>query len=147
MAMLWEHKAELMVLTASANEREMLPLTATAAIGLGALATGPCPGCGGGLWWRVQVRSGAKRLALPPLRAAEPRLHGSMGMPLGPRARRAECDVYRQRIAATAPYTCNKRETLYGMERLDAADVIVALNRELRCSEAMNGIATRCSHP
>ena len=36
-----------------------------------------------------------------------------------------------------------------GMERLDAADVIVALDRELRCSEPMNPIATRgwCRSP
>ena len=47
-----------MVLTAPANEREMMPLTATAAIDLGALPSGPCPGWGGGLWWRVSVLSG-----------------------------------------------------------------------------------------
>ena len=45
-------------LTAPANERGMLPLTATAAIDLGALPSGPCPVWGGGLWWRVSVLSG-----------------------------------------------------------------------------------------
>jgi hypothetical protein len=64
------------VLTAPANEREMMPRTSTAAIDLGALPSGPCPGCGGRLWRGVSV-----------------------------------------------PFN--------GMERLDAADVIVALNREL----------------
>jgi hypothetical protein len=96
--MLQEDKAELLVmLTAPASEREMLRPTATAAMDLGALPTGPCQGCGGGLWWRVSER---QMLLMP----------------------------------ATNGRPCN------GMERLDAADEIVALDRELRCSEPMNGL-------
>ena len=87
-------------------------LTATAAIDLGALPSGPCPGCGGGLWWRVSVLSSGPnpwrcRRCEWPNRAA-----WLDGHAVGAAGSRPECDLYRLRIAATAPYACNERQPL-----------------------------------
>ena len=100
------------MLTAPANEREMMPLTATAAIDLGALPSGPCPGCGGGLWWRVSVLSGGPNPWLC-RRCEWPNPAAWLdGHAVGAAGSRPECDLYRLRIAATAPYACNERQPL-----------------------------------
>jgi hypothetical protein len=56
LVVLQKHKAELLaVLTAQSNG--MTKPSAPTAIDLGPLPAGPCPGCGGGLWWRSSVLS------------------------------------------------------------------------------------------
>jgi hypothetical protein len=130
------------VLTAPANERQMMPLTATAAIYFGTLPSGPCPGCGGA-WWGVSVLSGGPNpLALPPLRVAEPRCRARWAC-VGAAGSRPECDLYRLRIAATGPYACNERQPFQrnGTPRRGRRD------RGAQPRASVDRITARYSHP